>query len=149
MKPIINGCGGRVPPEEIRRRFQDRNVLTQPSVLGLEALDLSRLLAGLPITDTSVDIGLHDPSAQRFRTDTLLPGYDRDRLRGGRILGPVLEHEPDSLLSHLGINLLRHDAILSTRKEAASNLGRFRIDGSDDSNNYRYADEQRYKQSDD
>ena len=37
----------------------------------------------------------------------------------------MLEHEPDSSLAECGINLLWHEAILSTRKNAASNLGRF------------------------
>src|SRR5690606_37472852 len=48
-------------------------------------------------------------------------------LRGRRIFGPVLENEPDGSFSERGINLLWHDAILSTRKEAASNLGRFMV----------------------
>ncbi|MFT4235779.1 MAG: hypothetical protein QM607_12380, partial [Microbacterium sp.] len=41
------------------------------------------------------------------------------------ILGTVFPHEPDGSLLERGINLLRHDAILPTRKDAASNLRRF------------------------
>ena len=54
-----------------------------------------------------------------------LAGDGREGLRVGRILGPMLKHEPDGSLSESGINLLRHDAIFSTQKETASNPGRF------------------------
>jgi len=37
----------------------------------------------------------------------------------------VVEHEPDCSFAERGINLLWHDAILSTQKEAASKPGRF------------------------
>lgn len=67
--------------------------ITKPLVLRLEAADLSVLFAGLTI----------EPSR--------------------RVLGPMLEHEPYSSLSERRINLLRHDHILSTRKESAPNLG--------------------------
>ncbi|MBS6031022.1 MAG: hypothetical protein KH989_10085, partial [Kocuria rhizophila] len=33
---------------------------------------------------------------------------------------------PHGPLTQSGVNLLRHDAILSTRKDAAPNLGRFK-----------------------
>jgi hypothetical protein len=82
-------------------------------------------LAGLTLTLTRVDLGLHDPPAQRLRTDAFLTGDRRNRLRVRRVLGPVLEDEPHGSLTHLGIDLLRHDAILPTRKDAASNPGRF------------------------
>ena len=85
------------------------------------------LLAGLTVPVARVDLGLNHPPTQRFRADAFLACDGRDRLRGRGVLGPMLEHEPDSSLPKCGINLLWHDAILSTRKDAASNLGRFSI----------------------
>lgn len=70
MNPMINGLGGRVPREE--SCFQDRDVLTQPAVLGLEALDLSMFFAGLALPVTGVDLGLDHPPAQRLDPDTSL-----------------------------------------------------------------------------
>ena len=37
----------------------------------------------------------------------------------------MLTHEPDGTLAERGIDFLWHDAILSTRKDAAPNLERF------------------------
>ena len=41
------------------------------------------------------------------------------------VLGPALKHAPDGSLLGNGMNPLRYDAVLPTRKEAAENLGRF------------------------
>lgn len=61
-----------------------------------------------------------------FGTNSSLTRDGRDRLRVRGVLGAVLEHKPDGSLTHLRINLLRHDAILSTRKEAASSPAQFK-----------------------
>ena len=39
----------------------------------------------------------------------------------------MLTHQPDGTLPERGIDLLRHNAILPTQKDAASNLGRFKL----------------------
>jgi len=39
----------------------------------------------------------------------------------------MLTHEPDGALAERGIDFLWHDAILSTRKDAAPNLRRFSL----------------------
>ena len=95
------------------------------TVLRLEAADFRVFFAGLPAPVAGVDLGLDYPPAQRLRTHAFLTGNGRDRLRVRRILRPVLQHEPHGPLTHLGIDHLWHDAILSTQKEAAPNLRRF------------------------
>jgi len=37
MNPLIISCGGRVSPEESRRRLEDRDILTQLPVLDPKA----------------------------------------------------------------------------------------------------------------
>ncbi|MCI1641541.1 MAG: hypothetical protein LKI58_00005, partial [Actinomyces sp.] len=44
------------------------------------------------------------------------------------VLTAMLHHQSHRALAHHGINLLRHDDILSTRKDAATNPGRFTMD---------------------
>jgi hypothetical protein len=48
MKPMITGCGVTFPHEESRCRTKDFDILTQPPVLGLQALDLSGFLGRDP-----------------------------------------------------------------------------------------------------
>ena len=83
------------------------------------------LFTGLTVTVTRVDLGLHDPAAQRFRADAFLTRDGRDRLCVRGVLGPMLNHEPDGSFSEHGIDLLWHDCHPFNSKEAASNLGRF------------------------
>ena len=108
MKPMISGCGGRVPREENRCRAEDFDVLTQPLVLRFELLDLGVVVGGRPRPVAGVDLRLRHPTAHR------LPGNSQllsNRHHGGRlrrILATMLGHQTHRTSAELRIDLLRH-----------------------------------------
>src|SRR5690606_27123186 len=112
IKPMISGCGGRVPGEENRRGLQDRVVLLESADLGLERLDLSQLLAGRAGPLAAVDLGLEPPAAHGLPTDAELLAYRR---RSGRELWPPALHRSSWAWCSSSW----------TQTGAASNLGRF------------------------
>src|SRR5699024_3456636 len=83
-------------------------VLPQPPDLGLQALDLGRLLAGHARTGSVVDLGLGQPAPHGLARDALLTGDRGHRRSHGGVLLGVLAHEPHAPRAQLGIDLLRH-----------------------------------------
>ena len=70
-------------------------------------------------------IATSPPTGAGLGADAFLAGDGRDRFRSRPVLSPMLRHQPHGPLTQSGIDLLRHDTILSTRKDATSNQGRF------------------------
>src|SRR5699024_2990957 len=100
--------GVELPRQENRGPTQDLVVLPQPPELGLQALDLGRLLAGHARTGSVVDLGLGQPAPHGLARDALLTGdCGHHGTHGGVLLG-VLAHEPHAPRAQLGIGLLRH-----------------------------------------
>src|SRR5699024_8049028 len=100
--------GVELPREENRGPTQDLVVLPQPPDLGLQALDLGRLLAGHARTGSVVDLGLGQPAPHGLARDALLTGDRGHRRSHGGVLLGVLAHEPHAPRAQLGIDLLRH-----------------------------------------
>src|SRR5699024_315553 len=100
--------GVGLPREETRGPTQDLVVLPQPPDLGLQALDLGRLLAGHARTGSVVDLGLGQPAPHGLARDALLTGDRGHRRSHGGVLLGVLAHEPHAPRAQLGIDLLRH-----------------------------------------
>ncbi len=86
MKPMISGCGGRVPDEESCHPAQNLHVFSQPAVLGFQCPDLSHLLGACAGTLTAVDQGLDYPATHGLLADAELLGHDRGRGRERGVL---------------------------------------------------------------
>jgi hypothetical protein len=98
------------------------HVLTQPTDLRPQPADLLVLLDRDPGRLAAVNLGLGDPAPQRLLpTPTCLDTVSTVAVFG-RVLGTVLQHQPDGSGPELGIQLLRHDMHpFQLRKNAASN----------------------------
>ena len=78
----------------------------------------------MAVAVAGVDLGLDHPATLRL---AFLTGDRSDGLLVRGLFDPMREDEPDGPLAHLGIDLLWHNPVLSARKEAASNPGRFKL----------------------
>jgi hypothetical protein len=96
MKPMISGCGGRVPRRRSRCSLEDRVVLLQPANLRLQRLDFRRLPGRLTFARPGVDLGLQHPPAHALLGDTDLLGHRLRRDRQRRVLRQMLIDQPDS-----------------------------------------------------
>ena len=81
----------------------------------------------VPSRGLPVNIGLRDPPPQLLLARALLKSDRVTHCRHRRVLGLVLQHQTHRPLTQHGIDLLRNDANLPTRKETASNLGRISL----------------------
>jgi len=84
-----------------------------------QPLVLRGLVAGDPLTLTR-----GHPPAQALAPAALLLGNGLDGLRIRGVIGTMLTHGPDDSLLEHEVDLLRHHAILPTRKDATSSLRR-------------------------
>src|SRR5690625_3058793 len=75
---------------------------------------------------TRIHFRLTNQLAQGLMANSNLVRDSLDRGRHRRILLVMLQHQTHCPLTSSGIDFLRHDDILSTKKNAASNLRRFR-----------------------
>lgn len=79
----------------------------------------------LAVRGATVDLGLCDPPAHRLHTDTVLPS---EAAMAFAVVGHSARFSstsPTDPLTDSRFNHLRHDATLSTRKEAAANPAQF------------------------
>jgi len=92
MKATISVAGVELPDGESCGRFQDRHVLTQPTVLRPQPADVLVLL-GYPGRLAAVTLGLGDPAPQRLLpTPTCLDTVSTAAALG-RVLDTVLQHQ--------------------------------------------------------
>src|SRR5690606_23956212 len=79
-----------------------------PLVLGLQALDLGRLLGRDAGAGPVVDLGLREPAPHGLARDTFLASHRGDCGGQGGVLLEALPDEPHAPRAQLGIDLLRH-----------------------------------------
>jgi hypothetical protein len=102
MKATISVAGVELPDEESCGRLQDRHVVPQPTVLRPQPADLLVLLDRDPGRLAAVNVGLGDPASQRLPPTPTCLDTVSTAAACGRVLGPVLQHQPDGSGPQLG-----------------------------------------------
>lgn len=109
--------GVEFPDEESRCPAENLRVFAQPTLLGLECLDLSQRLGRGALALTAVNLGLDHPAAYGLLADAQLLGHDSRSGRERGVLALVILDQPNSSGLQLFIDFLRHVAHPSGLKQ--------------------------------